>query len=436
MTPQTSMQARVARTLRPFAKVAPGEVAGAALLTLTVFVLLCAYYLLKTAREPLILLGGGAEVKSYAAAGQAVLMILFVRGYEAVARRVGRLRLLTTVYLFFVTNLLVFAALASWEVRVAVPFYLWVGVFNYASIAQFWALAADVYTPEQGKRLFAVLGIGSSLGAVAGARLAATLAAFGPPVLMLAAAVLLTVCVALIRSIHRRASAAGGREQEAGERLSTDSALSLLRGDRFLLLLAALTLLLNWVNSNGEYLLDRTLLETLTHTHGRREAAAFIGRFKAEYFGWVNLVGVLLQLFVVSRILDRLGVRAALFFLPVVALAGYGLLLFAPLLAAIRVAKIAENSIDYSVQSTARQALYLVASRAEKFVGKTAVDTVFVRFGDVMSSVLVWVAARLALPTRAFALINVGLILVWLTFVVVLGREHRRRSAALLEAAP
>jgi AAA family ATP:ADP antiporter len=434
MTAQARMNRILAGAMRPFAKVAPNEVVEAAVLTLTVFLLLSAYYLLKTAREPLILLSGGAEVKSYAAAGQAALLILFVRGYESIARRVGRLRLLTTVYVFFIGNLLVFAGLAAAEVPVAVPFYLWVGVFNYASIAQFWALAADIYTPEQGKRLFAILGIGSSVGAVAGAQLAAALVHFGPPTLMVAAAGLLVVCVSLIRWVHGR-SAAQGPAAPRGEALSADSALALLRGDRFLLLLAALTLVLNWVNANGEYLLDRTLLETLGHGHTHREAAALIGHFKAQYFGWVNLVGVLLQLFVVSRILDRLGVRAALFFLPAVALAGYGLLLAAPVLAAIRVTKVAENSIDYSLQNTARQALYLVANRAEKFVGKTAVDTVFVRLGDVLSSGLVWLGARIALPTKSFAVVNLALIVVWLAIVVMLGTEHRRRAAETLRAA-
>src|SRR5882672_10666259 len=153
----------LARLLRPFAKVEPSEAVTAVVLTVTVFLLLCGYYLLKTAREPLILLGGGAEVKSYAAAGQALIMLALVRGYQSVARRVGRVKLLAIVYLFFASNLAVFAALAAAKVTIGVPFYLWVGVFNFTSIAQFWAFAADVYSPEQGKRLFAIFGTGSSI---------------------------------------------------------------------------------------------------------------------------------------------------------------------------------------------------------------------------------------------------------------------------------
>ena len=419
--------------LRPFAKVDPSEAVTASILTLTVFLLLMAYYLLKTAREPLILLHGGAEVKSYAAAGQAVLLLVFVQIYGWVARKVGRIRLLLGVYLFFASNLLLFATLARSAVPVAVPFYLWVGVYNYTSIAQFWAFASDVYTPEQGKRLFAVLGIGSSVGAVAGAQFAKSLVPLGPQALMLGAAILLGVCCALLVWVNARVEApvAAQAKEEDEKPLSHESAFSLISHDKYLLLIAALTLLINWCNSNGEYILDKTLLAAVASQGNHANAMTFIGQFKAEYFEWVNILGVVLQLFAVSRILDKLGVRAALFFLPVVAFGGYSVMLLAPVLSLIRLAKVAENSLDYSVQNTARQALYLVATRVEKYVGKTAVDSFFVRLGDVLSAGVVWLGARFALPTPVFAAINLSLILLWLFVVVLVGREHRRRSEAL-----
>jgi AAA family ATP:ADP antiporter len=432
MAPQDPPFARLlSRALRPFARVEAGEAITTVIVTSTLFLLLTAYYFLKTAREPLILLGGGAEVKSYAAAGQALLLVLFVRAYGAVAKRVGRVKLLATVFLFFASNLVVFAGLVHARMAVGVPFYLWVGVFNYASIAQLWAFAADIYTPEQGKRLFAILGIGSSVGAVAGARIARSIVSFGPRGLMLAAAAILVVCVGLIGWADRRTRSERTTRDttHAEEPLGThQSVFALLLRDKYLLLIAALMLVLNWVNSNGEYLLDRTLLATLARQGANVDAAAFIGRFKADYFAWVNLVGVLLQLFAVSRVIDKLGVRASLYLLPVVAFAGYGLMIAAPILALIRLAKIAENSLDYSIQNTARQTLYLVATRAEKFVGKTVVDTFFVRVGDVFSAGLVWLGSRWALATPTFAAINLGLILVWVVILVGIGEEHRRRS--------
>lgn len=432
-TKESPIDRALSFALRPFARIEPSEALTAVVMTLTVFLLLTAYYLLKTAREPLILLHGGAEVKSYAAAGQAVLLLGFVQLYGWVARKVGRMRLLLGVYLFFAANLLLFAALASAGVAVAIPFYLWVGVYNYTSIAQFWGYASDVYTPEQGKRMFSVIGVGSSLGAVAGAHLAKLVVPLGPQALMLGAAIFLGVCCGLLIWVNLRIElpvSASEKKQEA-EPLSHESAFSLLAHDKYLILIAVLTLLINWCNSTGEYILDRTLLAAVAGKGQHAEQMVFVGQFKAEYFEWVNIAGVLLQLFAVSRILDKLGVRAALFFLPVVAFGGYTLMLFAPVLSLIRLAKAAENSIDYSVQNTARQALYLVATRVEKYVGKIAVDSFFVRFGDVLSAAVVYVGAKLSLPTQVFAAINLVLILVWIFVVVLVGREHKRRSEEL-----
>jgi AAA family ATP:ADP antiporter len=438
----TAIDRAFARLLRPFARIEPEEAVGAVVLTTIVFLLLTAYYLLKTAREPLILLHGGAEVKSYASAGQAALLVVVVRAYSSVAQRVGRVRLLGVVYLFFASNLLIFASLAAAGANIGVAFFLWVGVFNYTSIANFWGYAADSYTPERGGRVFVILGIGSSVGAVAGARIAKDLVRLGPQALMVTAALILVICVALLAWVDRRLSAtrphaapslpplAATPRAEVPAPLENDTPWTLLRRDRYLLLIAGLTLVLNWVNVTGEYILDRSLLAAVKEggLHGA-EASAFIGAFKAQYFAWVNGAGVLLQLFAVSRILKRLGVRNALLFQPAVSLIGYALVAFAPGLALIRLVKVGENSIDYSLQNTARQALYLVSSRIEKYVGKTTVDTLFVRLGDVLSACVVWLGGLVAASTRAFAAINVLLVSAWVVLVFAVGRENARRAA-------
>src|SRR6187455_156909 len=116
----------LAAVFRPFTKVHAEEAALVLLMTLAAFLLLTAYYLLKTVREPLILLQGGAEVKLYARAGQAVLMVGVVHLYGELARRVGRIRLLSIVFLFFIANLAVFALLAKMNVAIGLPFFLWV----------------------------------------------------------------------------------------------------------------------------------------------------------------------------------------------------------------------------------------------------------------------------------------------------------------------
>jgi AAA family ATP:ADP antiporter len=210
--------------------------------------------------------------------------------------------------------------------------------------------------------------------------------------------------------------------------------LARLLRDRFVLLIALLVLLLNCVNANGEYVLDRMLLASLPERVNGNQGA-FVAEFKAEYFGWVNGVSLLLQLFVVSRLLKRVGVRRSLFILPLVAFASYGVMLGSPLLVLVLIGKIAENSLDYSLDNTARQALFLVGTRLEKYVGKTIVDTMVVRLGDVSSAGMVALGSLLALPVAAFAAVNLGLIACWLLVLVALGREHRRRSAKAQAAA-
>jgi AAA family ATP:ADP antiporter len=326
----------------------------------------------------------------------------------------------------------VFTILAKLDLPIGLPFFLWVGVFSYTVVAQFWGLAADIYNEEQGKRLFPIIGAGSSIGAVVGGLVARSLVRFGPHVLMGAAVVILLVCVSLIVLIERRAKSVKVTRDEAhpDEPLSEQSAWRLLARDKYLWFIAGMAIFLNWVNSSGEYLLDRTLLVAAKDAalHGMT-ARTFVGAFKADYFVWYNSIGVGLQLFAVARILKLVGVRRALLVMPTFALAAYGAAVFFPVLAVMRVVKIGENALQYSLQDTTRHALFLVTSRVEKFVGKTAVDTIAVRLGAIMSGLMVFVGTRLGWSLSTFAAINVGLAAIWIGFVLLIGREHQRRSA-------
>jgi ATP:ADP antiporter, AAA family len=424
-----------ARILRPLSKVEPHEVATVAIMTCAAFLLLAAYYLLKTVREPLILLQGGAEVKLYARAGQTVIMIGLVWLYGELARRVGRMKLLGYVFAFFLADLALFAVLARTDLQIGLPFFLWVGVFSYTVVAQFWALGADIYTEEQGKRLFPIIGAGSSIGAVAGARFAKAIVPLGPSAVMGIALVILVLFVALILWVEWRhiGVKVHHRDEHRDEPLSAESAFHLLARDKYLVLIAALVVLLNWVNSSGEYLLDRTLV-LAAHEAGGDETA-FIGAFKADYFSWYNLIGVVLQLFAVSRIFEVVGVRNALFFLPLFAFGAYGVAAIVPVLAVVRIVKIGENGLQYSLQETTRHTLFLVTSRVEKFVGKTAVDTVAVRLGAIMSTIVVLIGTHFEWATRTFAIIDVALAACWIVAAIFLGREHARRSIETPRAA-
>jgi AAA family ATP:ADP antiporter len=423
----------LARVLRPFSKVRPDEAATVVLMTLTAFILLSGYYLLKTVREPLVLLHGGAEMKLYLRAAQALLMLGVVHVYGKLARRVGRTKLLASVFAFFISNLAIFALLARANVEIGLPFFLWVGVFSYTSVAQFWALAADIYTDEQGKRLFPIIGGGSSVGAVVGGLFARALVPYGPFALMGTAVLMLTGCVLLIQWIeHRsRANVVVHTDTKVEAPLADESPWSLLARDKYLWFIAGLVVCLNWVNSSGEYLLDRTVVAAAhdVAAHGGN-ATTFIGAFKANYYAWYNGIGLLLQLFAVSRIFALVGVRAALFVMPIFAFGAYATACAMPVLAIMRLVKIGENSLQYSLQDTTRNALFLVATRVEKFVGKTFIDTVAVRVGAIMSTLMVFIGARLGWSTSTFAAIGVGLSAVWIGFAVLVAREHKKRDPA------
>jgi AAA family ATP:ADP antiporter len=144
----------------------------------------------------------------------------------------------------------------------------------------------------------------------------------------------------------------------------------------------------------------------------------------------VNIAGLLLQLFVVSRVLKYFGVGVAILILPLIALGGYLIAAFYPVLTMVRWAKTAENATDYSVQNTVRQVLFLPTTREQKYKAKQAIDTFFVRAGDVLSAVVVFAGTTwLTLSTKGFALFNVVLVIIWLAIAFLIGRHYRRLTA-------
>jgi len=434
--PSLTPRSRLERFLAHFVDVRAGEGVGALLFALNLFLLLCAYYMLKTAREALILTQGGAEVKSYSAAGQALLLLAIVPIYGAFASRVGRLRLVTGVMLFFASNLLFFIVLGRLGFREGIAFFLWVGVFNVMVVAQLWALANDLYTQRQGERLFPLLGVGSSLGAwvgaVAATKLMRVTGAYG---LMTAGGLLLLSCAALTAWVsHRHSARADAAEQILAETpLSKEGGFELVFRDRYLMLIAALVIVLNIVNSSGEFLLSKLVVaEAARAFPGAAMAVArerYIGEFYGSYFGWVNITSLVLQSFFVSRLFKAIGPGGALFIGPSIALVGYSVILASPLLGLVRVLKILDNSCDYSIQNTARQALFLPTSREAKYKAKAAIDAFFMRFGDVLQAGVVYVGTALGFVVSSFAALNLGFTLVWFWIAARLAREYRKQSS-------
>jgi AAA family ATP:ADP antiporter len=437
--PPIERKAWLDRALSVMAEVRAHEGVTALLLTANLFLLLTAYYIIKPVREALILSGGGAEFKSYTSGFQAVLLLALVPAYGAVASRVSRIKLINGVFLFFASNLVIFYFLSRLRVPLYLAFFVWVSIFNVMVVAQLWSFANDLYTPEQGKRLFPIVGVGASVGGVAGSAIAALLIKpLGIYQLMLASAGILMLCLLLSNVIHRREKARlhdVARQRQVEEPLAHDGGFRLIFRQRYLLYIALLILILNVVNTDGEYMRDRIF------TQAARQAAAngatgglsetnLLGTYSADFQFWQNLLGLLIQFFLVSRVFRYLGVRGSLLVLPCIALCTYSLIAASPIFAFIWVGKVLENSTDYSLMNTVRGALYLPTSREAKYKAKQAVDTFCVRFGDVMSSLVVFTGAGLlGVGLRTMAAFNIVAVAVWLLLAAGVIREHRELTA-------
>src|SRR6202789_3533321 len=320
------------RVLSVITDVRAGEGLGAVLLTADLTVLLGGYYLLKTVRESLILAQGGAEVKAYSSAAQAILLFGVVPVYGWIATRINRNQLLRWTAIFFASNLLVFAYLGRIGVREAVPYFIWVGIFNVFTVAQLWAFATDLYTEAQGKRLFPMLGVGASIGAVGGAWIAGKIIKpVGPYNMMLIGAAALCLCAALSRwAGHVISEREGEREKKKNvETLGPEGGFQLLLSDPYLRLIAVLTILLNIVSLSGDFIAGKLLISHPNEAVGVGKQlmdarGAYIGAYFPNYYAWTNLVSFVIQAFLVSRIFKYVGVRKSLFILPALSLATFG----------------------------------------------------------------------------------------------------------------
>lgn len=438
-TPQNPRQTptRLDRALALFSDVRAGEGATAVLMLVNVFLLLICYAVIKTVREPLILLGGGAEVRSYAAAGQALLLIGFVPLYSWVSSRVTRTTLIFSVTLFFIGCIELFsAAVAARVPYVGVAFFIWVGIFNMSLVAQFWSFANDIYRKEAADRLFPIIMLGMTGGAPLGSLIAARLfkAGLSPQVILQVSALLLSMSAVLYVAINRRVERMAASTPAP---LAVSGGFSLVLQNPYLRLVAALVMLLNIVNTTGEYIVAKLLTahvaELAAMTPGFNKQA-FIGAFIGNYQFWVNVTALVLQAFVTSRLVKFRGLQGVLLALPLIALGGYGLMAAGAGFTMVRWIKTAENATDYSIMNTARQLLWVPTSREEKYKAKQAIDTFCVRMGDVISALLVYGGTTmLHLVPSQFARLNLMFTIAWLGVAILILRPAVMRGSS---AAP
>lgn len=474
----------VYRGLNLITDVRPGEAGTAFVLLASIFVLLVSYYVLKTVREPLVMASAeqdlqlvrntdwpawlkqilieqqGQQLKALAAGFQAILLAFFVPAYSWIASHVSRARLIIGVTLFFIgcIELFFFLRLAGVPM-LGFVFYIWVGVFSVAMIAQFWSFANDIYSEEQGKRLFPLIGIGATAGSPLGSKVAKWLYEYLAPesethldaiqrwahdghldpsfILLQAPAVTLLVFMLLMVWVSRRVGVRGRRKREAPE---SEAAMDRHGGFRLLLkspyvrLIALVILVLNLVNTTGELLLSGLVndaAEAAVAANPSVHEGVWIGEFYGDYLFWVSILAFLLQAFVVSRIVKYTGLAGVLLALPIVALGTYSLFSAGLGLMVLRLAKTAENATDYSVMNTGKAMVWLPTTRAAKYKGKQAVDTFVVRVGDVLSALLFLVGtSALGMGLRSFAFVNLALVALWLGLTFLLLRQRTRIAAA------
>jgi len=434
---EQSRTSGVERFLNLFTQVRPGEARTALLLALNVFLILMAYYILKTVREALILGEGSAELKSYLSAAQVVLLAFVVPFYGRLVTAFPRMKLINVVTTFFIVCPPVFYVLAQFGVPLGMIYFVWIGIFNLMVVAQFWSFANDVYSKEEGERLFVIVGFGASLGAVAGAMVAGRLIEpFGVMQLMLVGAAVVGVQLLLTNHIDRVERGRRPAAPKTAKASAGTNAFAMVFKTRYLLLIGVMLMMLNWINTTGEYILGSIVKDAATTVIASGQAnglteGQLIGDFYAKYFTLVNITGLLLQLFVVSRVVKHWGVSWAVMILPALSFGAYNILVFVPTLYAVLAAKVAENGTDYSLNNTVRNMLFLPCTYEQKFSAKQAIDSFFVRMGDVLSAALVFVGTSvIVLPPRGFAMVNVVLVAVLGLLAWQVGRHYNALSTS------
>jgi len=266
--------------------------------------------------------------------------------------------------------------------------------------------------------------------------------------MMLLTSGILVLCIALTWTIHLRdirevrAREPAGRPVRAQERpLSKSGGFRLVFASRYLLLIALFIGLYNFINALGEQMFailqQKMALRVLgTAATGGVTLQNYISSAFAGYQSLANVIGLIIQLFLVSRIFRWVGIGGALLFLPLISLGGYGYAALGASLLLMKWIKSVENGTDYSLMKTARSALFLITSREEKYKAQAAIETFFVRGGDTLCALVVWLGKSIFdLSIERFALVNVVGILAWIILSVLIIREYKKRKAAGAEGS-
>jgi len=413
--------------LTRFFDVRPHEVAVVAWCWLDIFCILGSYYIMRPIRDQAGV-AGGVQNLQWLFTGTLVVMLLLNIPFAYLVRRLPRHRFIAITYHFFAGNILLFAALfqaadGAQAVWVGRGFFIWVSAFNLFVISMFWQLNVDVFSPEQGKRLFGLIAAGATLGAIVGSAVTASLARHVPPmVLLLGAAALLEVAVFSAGRLSRLAATL--------ERRPVAGAEAPIGGG----VLAGITHVVRspYLLNVGVFL----LLFSITSTFLYFQQAAIVGAafrdraaqtaFFATIDLLVNVLTLVVQLFLTARIVVLLGVALTLGVLPALTIVGFGAVALVPTVLAVAAFQVVRRAADYAVARPARELLYTVASREDRYKAKSLIDTVVYRTGDQVGawSATLLRAVGLGAPQVSFAAIPLAAL--WLVNALWLGRRQER----------
>ncbi len=400
------------------------------------FFLLCGYYILKPLREAMGALGGVENLK-WLYLGTLCGMLVASVAFAALTTRMSRSRFIPYAYRFFGVNLLIFFALRTWlparnQVHLGRIFFVWVSVYNLFVVSVFWSFMADLFTNRQGKRLFAFIAVGGTLGQICGSWIQLHFAdKLGATNLILVSVALLEAACWCVHRLNARARVPARRDSEAAA-LGGDALTGLRHVIRSWYLLGiALFMFCYTISSTFLYI---TKLEMATQLSADQDV-------RVEFFAgidfWTGVLTVLAQVFLTSRLIARLGIGLTLGVLPVITLLGFAALGYSflrpELLATVWVLVLFEairRATNYAVSRPSREVLYTVLSRQDKYKSKNFIDTFVYRVGDQIG---VWAQAGLAAlhwSAAAISLAVVPLAAGWFVVSLLLGRRQRELAAA------
>ena len=408
----------------------PGEGRALAWSFAYFFCLLAGYYVLRPLRDEMGIAGGVRNLQ-WLFTATFLVMLVAVPIYGALVARLPRRRLIPVVYHFFAANLALFWLLLTFEVEkliVARVFFVWISVFVLFAVSVFWSFMADLFTSEQGKRLFAFIAAGGTAGSLAGPALTIGLAELlGPANLLIVAALFLEIAVLCVRRLE---FAASGFESGIPEKNPKQQAL----GGNWL---AGIVLLLRSPYLAGIALWVSLLSVAATFLYFQQAsivaAASDDPAVRTRMFASVDLaVGTLtliVQCFATGKLIARFGIGAALAFLPFVFAAGFAVLAAAPMLAVVIGFQALQRSANFAISNPAREVLFTVVEREEKYKAKNVIDVVAVRGADAAGGWLFAALHSLGMELRSISLVAIPLTAVWLVLALALGRAQERRAA-------